>query len=26
LMYLDYNISEQLRLQFDKSVGLSWYN
>jgi phage baseplate assembly protein W len=22
LMYLDYNISEQLRLQFDKSVGL----
>ena len=23
LMYLDYNISEQLRLQFDKSVGLS---
>ena len=23
LMYLDYNISEQLKLQFDKSVGLS---
>jgi hypothetical protein len=26
LMYLDYNISEQLKLQFDKSVGLSWHN
>jgi hypothetical protein len=25
-MYLDYNISEQLKLQFDKSVGLSWHN
>jgi hypothetical protein len=25
-MYLDYNISEQLRLQFDKSVGLVWHN
>jgi hypothetical protein len=25
-MYLDYNISESLRLQFDKNVGLVWHN
>jgi hypothetical protein len=25
-MYLDYNISESLKMQFDKNVGLAWHN